>query len=209
MKILSMVRKWGSLWKYSANPIKAWSLSLRIPIAYIQSTTHASWSDETHGTIRRTFTPPHAPHTKRHFCGFCGISLTSWSEKPEADADWVHVNLRTLKRGSVEKLFDEGVFTASLTDQRARGGSEEKGSKDTPDSEGYLVRGAHWYDDMIDGSELSRIKRRRGGQTSTDGRSRVDWEIIEFTEEPKETGGSTGKRKLEELGKEVNVQMRD
>lgn len=135
--------------------------------------------------------------------------MTNWSEKPEGDADWIHINLGSLKSGSVEKLVDEGVFSASVDDKRATGAADEKAPKGTTIPEGRQLRGGRWVEDMLDGSELGRIKRRRGGRSSADGRSRVEWEVVEFTEEPRDAGSSTGKRKLEELGHGGNVEMRE
>ncbi|KAL9015737.1 MAG: hypothetical protein Q9185_006877 [Variospora sp. 1 TL-2023] len=167
-----------------------WSRSLRIPLTYLQSTTYAFYPDETHSVIKRTFTPLHAPHTRR-------------------DADWVHVNLGSLRSESVERLVDEGVFTASADDERTTSAVAENVSKGTFVPEVRHRQGAQWKEEMIDGSQLGRIKRRRGGQRSADGKSRVEWEVVEFTEESTDAGGSTGKRKLDEIGHDRNVEMRD
>ncbi|KAL8934720.1 MAG: hypothetical protein Q9211_005080 [Gyalolechia sp. 1 TL-2023] len=174
------------------------SLSLRVPLSHIQSTTHAFYPDETHRTIRRIFTPRHAPHTKRHFCGFCGTSLTHWSDESEADAEWVYVNLGSLRRGSVEKLADEGMLNAV----------DDSNERSTTTSEAR-VSGAPWYEELIEGSELARLKRKRGGKSSADGRSKVEWEVVEVTSELGDPGTSTGKRKLDQVGKEGDIEMRD
>ncbi|KAL8655286.1 MAG: hypothetical protein Q9210_000989 [Variospora velana] len=181
------------------------SLSDTFSIVHDEEAEH----DETHSAIKRTFTPLHAPHTKRQFCGFCGTFLTHWSEKPKGDADWVHVNLGSLWSESVEKLVDEGVFTASADDERTTRAVAENVSKGTSVPEVRHLQGAQWKEEMIDGSQLGRIKRRRGGQRSADGKSRIEWEFVEFTEEPRDAGGSTGKRKLDEIGHDRNVEMMD
>ncbi|KAL8688151.1 MAG: hypothetical protein Q9218_005865 [Villophora microphyllina] len=59
---------------------------------------------------------------------------------------------------------------------------------------------------MIEGSELGRIKRQRGGQSSADGRSKVEWEVVEFSSEPADVGTNTGKRKLDQVGREGSPQ---
>ncbi|KAL8938783.1 MAG: hypothetical protein Q9216_003705 [Gyalolechia sp. 2 TL-2023] len=177
------------------------SLSLRVPLSHIQSTTHAFYPDETHSTIRRIFTPRHAPRTKRHFCGFCGTALTHWSEESEVDADWVYVNLGSLRSGSVERLADEGLLsTADDTDDSTA--TKEKALDRRTVSEGKEVSGAPWYEELIEGSELGRLKRKRAGKSSVDGRTKVEWEVVEFTSEPGDAGTSTGKRKLDQVGKE-------
>lgn len=175
------------------------ALSLRIPLSHLRSTTYAFYPDETHSTIRRVFTPRHAPHTKRHFCGFCGTPLTHWSEEPEGAADWVHVNLGSLKSESVEKLADEGLLETSkdMTDINQEGAIQTR-------PEGREIQGVPWFEEMIEGSELGRIKRQRGGQSSVDGRSKVEWEVVEFSGE---SAANTGKRKLDEVGRESDTEM--
>ncbi|KAI4166910.1 MAG: hypothetical protein LQ343_007647 [Gyalolechia ehrenbergii] len=198
----------GALNRQHADLATARSLSLRVPLSHIQSTTHAFYPDETHSTIRRIFTPRHAPQTKRHFCGFCGTSLTHWSEESEADADWVYVNLGSLRSGSVEKLVDEGLLDTA-DDTNASTANKQKALYRTTTSEETEVSGAPWYEELIEGSELGRLKRKRGAKSSADGRSRVEWEVVEFTSEPGDPGTSTGKRKLDQVGKERDVEMRE
>lgn len=190
--------------------LSARSLSLRVPLSHIRSTTYAFYPGETHADIRRMFTPPHAPHTKRHFCGFCGDSLTRWSEQHQDDADWVHVNLGSLRRGSVEKLADQGLLPgsdASLGATMAQ--PTDTAIENTSPGEGREIQGAPWFEDMIEGSQLGRIKRRKGGHSSADGRSRVSWEVVEYTSEPSDNGNNLGKRKLSQVGKEGDVAMKE
>ena len=52
------------------------ALSLRVPLSQIHSTTYAFFPDEPPSTIKRVFTPHHAPYTKQHFCGLCGTHIT-------------------------------------------------------------------------------------------------------------------------------------
>ncbi|KAL8870938.1 MAG: hypothetical protein Q9174_003130 [Haloplaca sp. 1 TL-2023] len=184
------------------------SLSLRIPLSSLQSTTHAFYPDESHSEIRRVFSPRHAPHTKRHFCGFCGTPLSHWSEEPKEDAEWIHVNVGSLRRESMERLADEGLLAGPETKTIQTEGEEESVNH-TEAVEGREVQGAPWFEEMIEGSELGRIKRRRGGKSSSDGRSKVEWDIVEFSSEPGDTAGSTAKRKLDQVGKEDNDTMKE
>lgn len=127
----------------------------------------------------------------------------------------MRVNLGSLGRGSVERLQDLGLLGGD--DEDEDDGNEEtakeerlreRGSKDMTkkrDVEGREVRGNPWFEEMIEGSELGRIKRRRGGKTSRDGRSRYEWEIVEVGGEEGEESGkgdvsNTGKRKLDDVG---------
>ncbi|KAL8911700.1 MAG: hypothetical protein Q9172_007627 [Xanthocarpia lactea] len=181
------------------------SLSETISVIFDERAEHG----ETHAEIRRVFTPPHARHTKRHFCGFCGDPLTLWSEQHRSDADWVHVNLGSLRSGSIEKLADEGLLPGSdtsfeaITAQRSGNVMEKTSLAETRE-----IQGAPWFEDIIEGSELGRMKRQRGGHSSADGRSKVSWEVVEFTSDPSDGGSNNGKRKLSQIGKENDIPMR-
>lgn len=185
------------------------AISLRVPLAQLRSTTYAFYPDETHSTIRRVFTPRNAPHTKRHFCGFCGTQLTFWSEESQEEAEWVCVSLWSLKGESLERLKDAGVLSGR--DQLQREGQEEEGISDleiTNANSGRELQGTPWFEEMIEGSELGRIKRRKGGTRSFDGRSRVKWEVVEFEGDGNEEKiQSATKRKLDTMGKEDDEEM--
>ncbi|KAL8761018.1 MAG: hypothetical protein Q9184_002831 [Pyrenodesmia sp. 2 TL-2023] len=188
-------------------------LSLRVPLSNIQSTTYAEYPGETHSEIRRAYTPRHAPHTKRHFCGFCGTPLTHWTEEKKGEADWILVNLGSLSSQSIEKLSDEGLLYGDDDGQSpnaaaaAAAAAREHPSDLSIMSNERKIRGAPWFEQMVEGSHLGRIKRRIGGQTSADGKSKVEWEVVEFTTEPGNGERGTGKRKLDQVGKEGDVEM--
>ena len=175
--------------------------SLRVPLSHIHSSTCAYYPDESHNAIRRVFTPRHAPHSKRHFCGFCGTPLTYWSEDPKEEAEWVYVSLGSLRNKSIEALetagFLSGTRDADENTHVIRTGQDGE------------IRGPAWFEEMIEGSELGRMKRRRGGQTSADGKSKVEWEIVEFGGDEGESGLTGGeKRKLDQVGEGDDLVMR-
>ncbi|KAL8840179.1 MAG: hypothetical protein Q9205_006113 [Flavoplaca limonia] len=195
---------------YDERAEHARSLSLRVPLSHIRSTTYAFYPGETHAEIRRVFIPPHAPHSKRHFCGFCGDPLTHWSEQHQDDIDWVHVNLGSLRRGSVEKLADHGLLPDPNTSHDPTMAQPSDGAIDNTNApKEREIRGAPWFEDMIEGSQLGQIKRKRGGYSSADGRSKVNWEVVEYTSEPGDNGNNSGKRKLSQVGKENDVAMQE
>ena len=186
------------------------AVSLRVPLAQIHSTTYAFFPDETPSTIKRVFTPHRAPHTKRHFCGICGTSISHWSEETPEEAEWIYVNIGSLKRDSMERLEDAGLLPSVWT--------EDKGTTQTATgatqmvanlNQGREVRGTPWFEEMIQGSELGKIKRRRGGETSSDGHTRVEWEITEFESNGGDVAAaSIGKRKLGSVDHGDDVEMR-
>ena len=189
------------------------ALSLRVPLTRLISTTYAYYPDETHGAIRRVFTPNHAPQTKRHFCGFCGTPLSYWSEESPEEAEWICVNLSSLKSDSLEWLEDTGFLSDAGKDHEEKPeavGEEPRDSREVAASgHGREVRGTPWFEEMIEGSELGRIKRMRGGESSADGKTTVEWEITEF-ESNEGDGGTTGtgKRKHGSLGDGNDVEMK-
>lgn len=182
-------------------------LSLRVPLARLRSTTYAFYPDETHNAIRRVFSPRNAPHSKRHFCGFCGSQLTYWSEEPREEADWVYVSIGSLKRDSLEKLKEAGLLAGTEENEEAETSDWNEERKETMKRKHTReLIGTPWFEEMIQGSELGKVKRRRGGQSSLDGRSKVEWEIVEFTADDEENSiVDTGKRKINVSGDDIEM----
>lgn len=64
-----------------------------------------------------------------------------------------------------------------------------------------------WFETMVEGSRLGKMKTSKG--TKTDGRFKIEWEIVEWTEGDREEHGKnegetaetavTGKRKLSDI----------
>ena len=187
------------------------ALSLRVPLSRLRSTTYALYPDESHHEIRRVFTPHHAPHTKRQFCGFCGTALSHWSEENREEAEWICVNLASLKNESVERLEEAGFLSAA---DRGESSGETTSEAQQVSSivgrgEGREARGIPWFEEMVEGSELGRIKRRRGGQTSADGSTRIEWEVVEIGGDHGDSEAtSTAKRKISKLEEGDDIPMR-
>lgn len=188
------------------------TLSLRVPLAHIHSTTYAFYPDETPNTIRRVFTPDHSPHTKRHFCGICGTPLSHWSEESPDEAELIYVNLKTLKSESFDRLEDAGLLSGVSSEDEREGTREssKEPKQVTAIGQGREVQGSPWFEEMIEGSRLGRLRRRRGGQSSSDGSTRVEWEVTEFDSGEADEEGSVNnhKRKLGSLGEDGDVEMR-
>jgi len=49
----------------------------------------------------------------------------------------------------------------------------------TRQPQGNQHRGAPWFEEMVRDSPIGRIKRQKGGHTSQDGRTTVEWEVVE------------------------------
>ncbi|KAJ9380285.1 hypothetical protein DTO063F5_6732 [Paecilomyces variotii] len=203
-------------------PLSVW---LRVPLAWYQSNTRSYYPDESHNAIRRTFTPLHAPHSQRSFCGFCGTPLTYWTELPPEEADFMSISVGSL-RGDDQRLLEdlkllpEDVDDEALDAQAAVTRRNPPLSAPTVSSTADLsdfsrsysqgtVGGIPWFQEMIEGSRLGRLMRsRRGVGRSDDQSTTIEWEITEWRDEgPTEeleinTDSSTrnviAKRKLEQ-----------
>ncbi|KAL2822312.1 hypothetical protein BDW59DRAFT_149468 [Aspergillus cavernicola] len=198
-------------------PLTAW---LRVPLAWYQSHTESYFPDETHGTIRRIFSPHHAPHTQRVFCGFCGSPLTYWSEHPREEADFMSVTIGSLYGDDQRMLEDLDLLPRwqepeeSMDDQtpttlapQALSSSASPLVPSTASESGITrtyrdttIDGIPWFEEMIQGSGLGRVmKTRRGAGVSDDQSTTIEWEVSEWTNtgsEPEDPSvQAVGKRK--------------
>ena len=148
---------------------------------------------------------------KRHFCGFCGTQISHWSEETPEEAEFIFVNLGSLKNESVEKLEEAGILSEASTEEgqdRIDTGGISREVADPAHGQAREVRGNPWFEEMIEGSELGRIKRRRGGESSADGKTTVEWEVVEYETESGDIAGSGApKRKIGNLNDD-DVDMR-
>ncbi|KAL6237805.1 hypothetical protein BDW75DRAFT_61731 [Aspergillus navahoensis] len=190
--------------KSYGTPLTAW---LRVPLNWYESHTQSFFPDETHGSIRRVFTPHHAPHTQRVFCGFCGSPLTYWSDQPREEADYMSVTIGSLYGDDQRILEDlqllprweepespelspsaaEQVSTTSIPDALNTSSSTlvvPPGISTSGLSRTYrqgTTDGIPWFEEMIEGSGLGRLmKTRRGAGVSDDRSTTIEWEVSEW-----------------------------
>lgn len=151
--------------------------------------------------IRRVYTHPSQEHAKRHFCGFCGTPLSYWSEEPRSEAEFINLTLGSLLQEDLQDLEDLGLIP-----EESESELEEK-QVGSPNRDHALRQsfGVPWFDGMVEGTRLGRMRRTHGIQRSDDGTVKVEWEIIEESDGPEsadvdmETGStSSGKRKLQD-----------
>lgn len=110
----------------------------------------------------------------------------------------------------MERLEDAGLLPGVGGENNELVQTPTAGSRQVINvGQGREVRGTPWFEEMIQGSELGRVKRRRGGETSSDGRTKVEWEISEFESGDGDIAiASTGKRKLGSLTAGEDVDMK-
>ena len=56
-----------------------------------------------------------------------------------------------------------------------------------------------WFDALTEGSRLGTLRRAKGGGMDRSGRVRVEWEVVEWSEDDMGDAESPRKRKLEEV----------
>ncbi|KAH8716271.1 hypothetical protein HC256_005048 [Beauveria bassiana] len=190
-----------------ATPLPAY---IRVPLTWYKSATYAYYDDETHATIRRSYTHPDEQDFRRYFCGYCGTQLSYWSESPATEADYIHLTLGSLLRQDLHDLEALGLIPDD-TDSDESAPAGDAGDQDEPsEREAAVVResfGVPWFEELIEGTRLGKLRRRHGGHESQDGRVQVEWEIIEYSdgsdmEDVDMPTPASGKRKLDERGEE-------
>ena len=109
----------------------------------------------------------------------------------------------------MERMEEAGLLPGVGSGAKEMVQTATGGTKRAADlGQGREVRGTPWFEEMIQGSELGRIKRRRGGGTSSDGHTEVEWEITECEGgEGDLAATSTGKRKLGSLDPGEDIGM--
>ncbi|KAL3481990.1 hypothetical protein BJX99DRAFT_217930 [Aspergillus californicus] len=192
-------------------PLTAW---LRVPLSWYQSHTQSFFPDETHGTIRRIFSPVHAPHTQRVFCGFCGSPLTCWSENPREEADYMSVTIGSLHGDDQRMLEDLDLLprweeperpierqddtTTSLQASPSPSLALNAPSRASVSDLARIYKlgasdGIPWFEEMIEGSGLGQLmKRKRGVEVSDDHSTALEWEVSEWSSAGSEAEGSSG-----------------
>ena len=137
--------------------------------------------------IRRVYTHPSHSYSKRHFCGYCGTPLSYWSEDPRSEAEYISLTLGSLLREDIGDLEDMGLIpdASDLEDESDEDQRQQKTilSSPRPSSRSTALRqsyGVPWFDSLVEGTRLGKMRRSRGVERSHDGRVRVEWEVVEF-----------------------------
>ncbi|ESZ93726.1 hypothetical protein SBOR_5911 [Sclerotinia borealis F-4128] len=190
-----------------AAPLSAW---LRVPLAWYHSTTYAFFDDESHHLIRRSYTPPSEQYAKRHFCGFCGTPLSYWTEEPAAHADYISLTLGSLASSDLRDLEELGLLPKEALEDAQNDKQTIESVISRTENNGGGEQGLPWFETMVQGSRLGKMRTSRGTRTSN-GRIKVDWEIVEWTAEDEDglTSITTGKRKLDATSTAENSSMEE
>jgi hypothetical protein len=146
---------------------------------------------------------------KRHFCGFCGTSLSYWSESPPSEAEYISLTLGSLSGSDLRDLDELGLLPKEaleeLEELEQRDAGEVPSTKtvigeEAQQEEGHQV--VPWFESMLQGSSLGKVRRSRGTRQTRDGSVRMEWEIVELLPDDNTAEGdtqATGKRKLGDI----------
>ncbi|KAI6359864.1 hypothetical protein MCOR25_006909 [Pyricularia grisea] len=195
---------------FQASPLAAF---LRVPLSWYQSSTFPFFDDERSAAIRRTYTHPAQQASKRNFCGFCGTPLSYWSEDPPSEADFIRLTLGSLCHEDLGDLEELGLVPGS-DDESSEGGAATEHKEDVQGEmeenvdadrgksnnrnntdNGLVPRetfGIPWFDSMLAGSRLSRLRTSRiSGQTQS-GSVKYEWEVVEWSSGDGNRGPGSG-----------------
>ncbi|KPM41558.1 hypothetical protein AK830_g5040 [Neonectria ditissima] len=161
-----------------ATPLAAY---IRVPLSWYQSSTYAFFPDETHALIRRAYTHPSQQYSKRQFCGYCGTPLSYWSEEPPTEAEYIHLTLGSLLREDLRDLEDMGLIPEDQDDKNTETLQNPPGTAADRSTALRQSYGVPWFDGMVDGTRLGRLRHSQGVRQSPDGRVKVEWEVVEYS----------------------------
>ncbi|KAK3356961.1 hypothetical protein B0T25DRAFT_566288 [Lasiosphaeria hispida] len=184
-----------------ASPLSAY---LRVPLAYVRSTTRPFFPDETNAMIHRVYTSPHETHSMRHFCGFCGTPLSYWSEEPRSEANFIQLTLGSLEPEDLADLEELGCLPGSGGGSEEVSDQEEEGEGKKAGKGQETVGAVPWFDTLMEGSRLGTIRKTKGHGANKSGTVKYEWEITEWVEGDDDDQGEerameaarSGKRKL-------------
>ncbi|KAJ5774959.1 Glutathione-dependent formaldehyde-activating enzyme/centromere protein V [Penicillium paradoxum] len=221
--------------RFHGTPLAAW---LRVPLEWYQSHTQSFFPDESHASIRRSFSPRHAPQTKRVFCGFCGTPLTFWTEEPLEESNFMSIAIGSLFSEDQRILddlnllpedLDEEVPGANVSVSSALAPASETASSSiiVPSLSGFSdisrslqhdrTGGIPWFEEMVEGSRLGRLMRsRRGMGVSDDQSTTIQWEFSEwhddgtgnFVQQDSDSSGQSGGKRKRASQADVEAESR-
>jgi hypothetical protein len=125
--------------------------------------------------------------------------------------DFISLTIGSLLDEDLEKLGELGLLD-DLKDNEEEGLSASHEQQRAAVTTSTLVgvvnhRGVPWFEDLIEDSQLGRLRRQKGGHTSADGSMTVQWEVMEWTSADQEDEGVSGKRKRGDPDPEMDTTL--
>jgi hypothetical protein len=113
------------------------------------------------------------------------------------EADYISVTLGSLSSVDLRDLEEMGLLPAeALSDAESEKVQIMNAAKAGEEYSTELP----WFETLVKGSKLGKMKTARGRKSGGDGKWTVEWEVVEWTAEDEEGNGiSPAKRKAGEL----------
>jgi hypothetical protein len=143
--------------------------------------------------------------------------LSYWTEEPRSEAKFIQLTLGSLSPRDLADLEDLGFLpspgSASGSDEEEAG---ETGAGERDDVSAMLDEDATrnqqdlappvgrvgvvpWFETLTEGSRLDMLRKAQGQRMNKSGVVRVEWEVVEWSEEEDLARPRNGKRKISEL----------
>ncbi|TKW56945.1 hypothetical protein CTA1_8027 [Colletotrichum tanaceti] len=103
----------------------------------------------------------------------------SMHKRPQAEADYIHLTLASLRGEDLRDLEDLGLIPEF---EEAEEAEEQPAIPTTTTVVGRDTRGVPWFESMIEGTRLGSLRHSQVVDHSRDGAIRVEWEIVEWTD---------------------------
>lgn len=119
--------------------------------------------------------------------------------------DFISLTLGSLVDEDLDRLGDLGLLddeNDEVMDTEKIKGTESSSQRMVSvvkSAGGLASRGAPWFEDLVEDSQLGRIRRQKGGHTSADGSMQVEWEVVEWSSADQQEEGILGKRKIGDI----------
>ena len=110
------------------------------------------------------------------------------------------MTLGSLVDDDLDRLGNLGILAEEESENgRAVSAHTQQALSNFRNVRGAANRGVPWFEDLVEDSQLGRIRRQKGGHTSADGTMSMEWEVVEWSSADQEGDGLSGKRKIGEV----------
>lgn len=114
------------------------------------------------------------------------------------------MTLGSLAGGDLRDLEELGVLPKEAVEEAEK--DKENVKSVTAAGNGVGHEGLPWFESMVKGSRLGNVKTSWGERRSGNGRYKVEWEVVEWTEDGDGAGATTAKRKIGEVVEDEDME---
>jgi len=145
-------------------------------------------------------------HGQRRFCGFCGTPLSYWREEPPSESHYIQLALGSLSPEDLADIEELGLLP-ELDEEKEPQPMAKDQDADMDDGGGgadaalvprrgrETIGSLPWLDTLTAGSRLGMLCAAQGHGANRKRTIRVEWEVVEWTEDELPEAAKNGKRK--------------